>query len=46
MSDGFSDAEWAAMRQRVEELRAAKGMKGAAKKARELEACLAAIAGL
>ncbi len=40
---GFSDAERDALKQRAEELRSAKGLKGAAKKARELEACVAAI---
>lgn len=40
---GFSAEERAAMKQRAEELRAMKGVKGAAKKAKELEACLAAI---
>jgi uncharacterized protein YdhG (YjbR/CyaY superfamily) len=43
---GFSDAERDAMKQRAEELRASKGVKGAAKKAKELEACLAAIEAL
>lgn len=43
---GFSDTERAAMQQRAEELRSIKGVKGAAKKAKELEACLAAIAEL
>ena len=46
MSDtksGFSDDERAAMQQRAEELRSTKGLKGAAKLARELEACIEAI---
>lgn len=43
---GFSDDEKAAMKQRAEELRSTKGLKGAAKLARELEACVAAIDGL
>ncbi|WP_345435560.1 hypothetical protein [Microbacterium gilvum] len=43
---GFSDTERAAMKQRAEELRASKGLKGAAKLAKELEACIAAIDGL
>lgn len=43
---GFSAAERAAMKQRAEELASAKGVKGAAKKARELQACLDAIADL
>lgn len=43
---GFSAAERAAMKQRAEELTSAKGVKGAAKKARELQACLDAIADL
>lgn len=34
---GFSKAERDAMKQRADELRATKGLKGAAKKARELE---------
>lgn len=49
MSDtksGFSDDERAAMKQRAEELRSTKGLKGAAKLARELEACVKAIDGL
>lgn len=46
MSDGFSKAERDAMKQRAEELRSMKGVKGAAKKAKELEACLEAIAEL
>lgn len=46
MSDtksGFTDAERAAMKQRAEELKATKGVKGSAKRAREYEQCLAAI---
>ncbi|MFV0427102.1 MAG: hypothetical protein ACK5KU_08710 [Beutenbergiaceae bacterium] len=43
---GFSDEEKLAMRQRAEELRSTKGLKGAAKLARELEACVAAIDAL
>lgn len=48
MSDGpgFSEAERAAMRQRAEELKASTGVKGAAKRAKEYEACLAAIDAL
>lgn len=49
MSDtktGFSDAERDAMKQRAAELKAMKGVKGSARKAKELEACLAAIEGL
>ncbi len=49
MSDtksGFSEDERAAMKQRAEELRSTKGLKGAAKLAKELEACVAAIDGL
>ncbi|MDT0183232.1 hypothetical protein Q9S36_23900 [Microbacterium sp. ARD31] len=42
-TDGFSDAERAAMKQRATELRAQKGVKGAAKKEKELAACLEAI---
>lgn len=42
----FSDEERAAMKQRAEELRSSKGLKGAAKLAKELEACLAAIDAL
>lgn len=45
-SNGFSEAERAAMKQRAEELKAATGVKGAAKKAKELEACVDAIAAL
>ena len=40
---GFSADERAAMKQRAEELRASKGLKGAAKLAKELEACIEAI---
>jgi len=40
---GFNDAERAAMKQRAEELKAMKGVKGAAKRAKEYDACLAAI---
>ena len=46
MSDtksGFTSAERDAMKQRAEELKATKGVKGAAKRAKEYEACLAAI---
>ncbi|GAA5031442.1 hypothetical protein ACFQRL_10405 [Microbacterium fluvii] len=43
---GFSDAERAAMQQRAEELRTSKGLKGAAKLAKELEACVEAIDAL
>ena len=43
---GFSDEERAAMQQRAEEIRATKGLKGAAKLAKELEACVAAIDAL
>lgn len=49
MSDtksGFSVEERAAMKQRAAELKALKGVKGSAKKAREYEACLAAIDAL
>lgn len=49
MSDtksGFSADERAAMAQRAEELRSTKGLKGAAKQAAELEACIAAIDAL
>ena len=45
-TSGFSAAERAAMAQRADELRAAKGLKGAAKLAKELEACIAAIDAL
>lgn len=40
---GFSKAERDAMKQRAEELRAQKGVKGAAKRQKEFDACLAAI---
>jgi len=40
---GFSAEERAAMKQRAEELRSTKGLKGAAKLAKELEACVDAI---
>lgn len=43
---GFSDHEKAAMRQRAEELKSLTGVKGAAKRAREFQACLDAIADL
>ncbi|HEY5787427.1 MAG TPA: hypothetical protein VIT65_21905 [Microlunatus sp.] len=46
MSDtksGFTSAERDAMKQRAEELKATKGVKGAAKRAKEYAACLAAI---
>lgn len=43
---GFSAEERAAMKQRAEELRSTKGLKGAAKMARELEACFEAIDAL
>jgi len=43
---GFTSAERAAMKQRAEELKATKGVKGAAKRAKEYDACLAAIEGL
>jgi len=43
---GFTDAERAAVKQRAEELRSTKGLKGAAKLAKELEACLEAIDAL
>lgn len=49
MSDtksGFSDSERTAMAQRAAELKAMKGVKGSAKKAKELEACLSVIEGL
>ncbi len=47
-SDGasFSEEEKKAMKQRAEELRTTKGLKGAAKLAKELEACVAAIEAL
>lgn len=43
---GFSDDERAAMKERADELRATKGLKGAAKLARELESCVNAIDAL
>lgn len=43
---GFSDAERAAMQQRAEELKLMKGVKGLAKRQREFQACLDAIAEL
>lgn len=43
---GFTDAERDAMKQRAAELKEAKGVKGAAKRAKEYDACLAAIEGL
>jgi uncharacterized protein YdhG (YjbR/CyaY superfamily) len=44
--NGFTEDERAAMKQRAEELRSTKGLKGAAKLAREVEACLEVIDGL
>ncbi|WP_062386833.1 hypothetical protein [Demequina iriomotensis] len=46
MASAFSAAERAAMQQRAEELRASKGLKGAARLAKELEACVEAIEAL
>lgn len=43
---GFSEEEKKAMKQRAEELRTTKGLKGAAKLAKELEACVEAIEAL
>lgn len=43
---GFSDDEKAAMKQRAEELRSTKGLKGAAKLAKEFEACVEVVDGL
>lgn len=43
---GFSDDEKAAMQQRADELRSTKGLKGAAKLAKELEACVETVDGL
>ncbi|MCB1273601.1 MAG: hypothetical protein KDB25_04295 [Leucobacter sp.] len=40
---GFSAEERDAMKERAEELRAARGLKGAAKAAKEFEDCIAAI---
>ncbi len=45
-TSGFDDAERAAMRQRADELRSTKGLKGAAKRAKEYEACIEAIDAL
>ena len=45
-ANGFSADERAAMKQRAEELRTTKGLKGAAKLAKEFEACVAAIDAL
>lgn len=42
----FSAEERKAVKQRAEELRSTKGLKGAAKLAKELEECVAAIEGL
>jgi len=44
--EGFSAAEREAMKQRAAELASMKGVKGAAKKAKEYEACLEAIDSL
>ena len=43
---GFSAEEKAAMKQRAEELKSTKGVKGAAKTAKEYQACLDAIEAL
>lgn len=43
---GFTDEERAAISQRAAELKSVKGLKGAAKSAREYDACLAAIEDL
>lgn len=43
---GFTEEERAAMQQRAEELRSTKGLKGAARLAKELEACVAAVEAL
>ena len=43
---GFSAEERAAMKQRAEELRSMKGVKGSAKRAKEFEACIEAINAL
>lgn len=43
---GFSDAEKAAMKQRADELKATKGLKGLAKIEKENQACLDAIEAL
>lgn len=45
-SGGFSEAELAAIKQRADELRAMKGVKGAARREREYQACIDAIAAL
>jgi len=45
-TSGFSADERAAMAQRAAELKSMKGVKGSAKRAKEYEACLAAIAEL
>lgn len=45
-SGSFSEAERAAMKQRAEELKSMKGVKGAAKREREFQACIEAIDGL
>ena len=45
-TSGFSAEERAAMKQRAQELRTTKGLKGAAKLAKELEACAEAIDAL
>lgn len=42
----FSDTEKAAMQQRADEIRSTKGLRGAAKTAKEYEACVAAIEAL
>lgn len=44
--DGFSAAEREAMKQRAAELAAMKGVKGAARKAKEYQACIDAIKAL
>jgi uncharacterized protein YdhG (YjbR/CyaY superfamily) len=46
VGDGFTAAERAAMQQRAEELRAMKGVKGSARKAKEYQACIDAIDAL
>ncbi|MEA4944899.1 MAG: hypothetical protein VB080_10765 [Propionicimonas sp.] len=43
---GFDQAEREAMKQRAAELRASKGLKGAAKREREAQACAEAIAAM
>ena len=45
-NDGFSAVERQAMKQRAEELAAMKGVKGAARKAKEYQACTDAIDAL